>query len=597
MLLPVVLAQATLNLPPQQVPSLERQQFPAPQLGSINPVTARPGTYSTDQPTSQTIEVPAITANTLTPIINTPVVNPLRSTPGQPLIPGTAAPVPNLTAPVPATTNIPNGIAFIPQQVRPLPGRLDDVPVFNSNSPEMVRTEGILLSTFPGQGKTQPAAHLNYPLQGRFDVFAHHVTQSNSAAYVPSLYLGLLAQNPTDKYVVVRFLQAASFLSTPDAPFRTLPAIADNPTGYVFSGPGSRAMNQILRGVRQTFWPAQVMIPPGESRMLANLILPLPRSHPNAAAWRAQQELMLTADGQVAPKTPLIQDQNPVGSVASSNGRTTLMYLDSDGPLYLAHMAMYARTNPDGTERAPSLEEWQGMLYYGRLVTPRDIPPTPPNQTAARYFYGRVAGVSRGSQWAAKLTDTEQDYLNIPGRGQAISYGISTLQRGTLGTGQVQSAPMIVRYPDTAYYAHGNYGVHYSMTIPLHNPTRQMQSVNVTLQTPLKDDYNRNGLQFLNPPAPQVFFRGTVRVIYPNEQGQEQVRYVHLVQRRGQLGDSLAVINLQPGERRLAQVDFLYPPDATPPQVLTINTLSALNYDSTVQSPPADPLTSLAPSP
>ncbi len=587
MFIPVVLAQATPNLPPQQIPSLERQQFPAPRLGSPQPTSPNPSTGAL-------IKIPATTANTFTPIINTPSVSPIPPTPAQPLIPIT--PVPNFPVPTAPATTIPNGIAFIPQQVRPLPGRLDDVPVFNSNSPEMVRGEGILLSTFPGQGKAQPAAHLNYPLQGRFDVFAHHVTQSNSAAYVPSLYLGLLASNPSNRTVVVRFLQAASFLSTPDAPFRTLPTIADNPTGYVFSGPGSRAMNQILRGVRQTFWPTEVMIPPGESRMLANLILPLPRSNPRAAAWRAQQEFMLTPDGGVAPKTPLVPDTNPFGSVASSNGRTTLMYLDSDGPLYLAHMAMYARTNPDGTERPPALEEWLGMLHYGRLVTPRDIAPSPPDQVyAQRYYYGRVAGVSRGSQWAARLTDPGHDHLNIPSRGQAISYGISTLQRGTLGTGQVQSAPMLVRYPDTAYFAHGNYGVHYSMTIPLHNPTRQTQAVNLTLQTPLKDDNNPNGLQFMNPPAPQVFFRGTVRVSYLNEFGQEQVRYVHLVQRRGQLGDSLAVINLRPGERRAAQVDFLYPPDATPPQVLTINTLTALNYDNTAEVPP--PLTSLVAAP
>jgi hypothetical protein len=46
-----------------------------------------------------------------------------------------------------------------PQEVRPLPGKLDDVPVFNSNSPELVQTEGILLSTFPPRQKSTSAAH------------------------------------------------------------------------------------------------------------------------------------------------------------------------------------------------------------------------------------------------------------------------------------------------------------------------------------------------------------------------------------------------------------------------------------------------------
>ena len=64
------------------------------------------------------------------------------------------------------------------QEVRRLPGQLDNVPVFNSNSPELVQTEGILLSTFPPNGKSTPAAHLNFSFQGRFDIFAHHVAKA-----------------------------------------------------------------------------------------------------------------------------------------------------------------------------------------------------------------------------------------------------------------------------------------------------------------------------------------------------------------------------------------------------------------------------------
>ncbi|MFM8007967.1 MAG: DUF3370 family protein, partial [Dolichospermum sp.] len=52
------------------------------------------------------------------------------------------------------------------QSVRPLPGQLDSVPVFNSNSPELVLKEGILLSTFPAAGKKVTSAHLNFPFRG-----------------------------------------------------------------------------------------------------------------------------------------------------------------------------------------------------------------------------------------------------------------------------------------------------------------------------------------------------------------------------------------------------------------------------------------------
>jgi len=46
------------------------------------------------------------------------------------------------------------------------------------------------------------------------------------------------------------------------------------------------------------------------------------------------------------------------------------------------------------------------------------------------------------------------------------------------------------------------------------------------------------------------------------------------VQRRGEQGSPLVELDIAPGTRRLVSVDFLYPPDATPPQVLTVSTLA-----------------------
>ncbi len=45
-----------------------------------------------------------------------------------------------------------------PGEVRPLPGKPDNIPMFNSNSPEWVKKEGILLSTFPTNGKAVRAS-------------------------------------------------------------------------------------------------------------------------------------------------------------------------------------------------------------------------------------------------------------------------------------------------------------------------------------------------------------------------------------------------------------------------------------------------------
>jgi hypothetical protein len=424
-----------------------------------------------------------------------------------------------------------------PQEVRSLPGQLDNVPVFNSNSPELVLKEGILLSTFPKEGKKVPEAHLNFPFRGRFDVFAHHVARAEPPEDLRSLHLGIMLHNPGSEPVTVNILQAASYLSQPDAPFIQLPAQSRNILGNIFAGPGDRAVSDVLRGRRQASFPAQIVIPPGQSQMLLNLPIPV-------------REL-----------TPPL------------NGRSTLMRLRSSGTVYAASMALFARQNADGSERAPTLEEWQNLLQTGELSTPRDRVPTPLDSNQPR-IYGRVAGVAQGSQWRSLVVDNPQaNYLTIPQPGQAFSYPLSSLHGGTLGTNQIQSAEMLVRYDDTAYRAHGNYGIQYSLQLPLHNTTQQAQKVSVSVQTPIKEDnLTKQGLRFFATTAPQVFFRGSVRVRYRDDQGRAQTQFTHLVQRRGQPGEPLVLLNMKPGDRRLVEVDFIYPPDATPPQVLTVST-------------------------
>jgi hypothetical protein len=45
-----------------------------------------------------------------------------------------------------------------------------------------------------------------------------------------------------------------------------------------------------------------------------------------------------------------------------------------------------------------------------------------------------------------------------------------------------------------------------------------------------------------------------------------------LMMRRGERGKSLVTLTMPPSDRRVVQFDFLYPADATPPQVLTVTT-------------------------
>ncbi|WP_448564656.1 DUF3370 domain-containing protein [Trichothermofontia sp.] len=449
-------------------------------------------------------------------------------------------PLPAGSATLIAQTPAPPPEIVHPQIVRPLPGQLDIVPVFNSNSPELVLEPGILLSTFPPQGKRVPAAHLHFPFQGRFDVFAHHVARAKTPEDLRTLYVAVLLWNPSDRPVTIDILQGASYLSQPDAPFIPLPSIVENPLGTVFSGPGSRVVGDILRGQRQAIFPPQLRIAPRSEQLLFNLPIPVKTLDP-----------------------PL-------------NGRSTLMRLRSSGPVYAASLAQFATVTTTGEEQPPSLDTWRTLLTTGGLAGPRDRAPSPIGKPGP-IVYGRVAGVAQGSQWQAQLTDApDAPYLSIPAPGTAVSYGLATLYGGQLGTGQNQSARLLVRYPDTAYEAHGNYGIHYSLTLPLHNAGPTPQTVVVKLQTPIKEEVlSQNGLRFFDPPPDRIFFRGPVRVRFVDDRGLPQIRDVHLVQKRGQPGDPLVQLRLPAGDRRLVSVDFLYPPDATPPQVLTIETLGS----------------------
>jgi hypothetical protein len=511
------------------------------------------------------------------------------------------------TAPLPLLPTSPRSPDVLrPQAVRPLPGQLDEIPVFNSNSPELIQKDGILLSTFPSEGMQTRSAHLNYPLQGRFDVFAHHVAKGMTPDDVRTLFVGVVVYNPADRPVTLEILQGVSYLSQ-EAPFNNLPAYVANPMGTVFAGPGSRVANDILRGERQPQWPERITIPAKSAQLLVNVPIPLRRltvatngtlppgslipglpittaqtrdTTPSAAgtlvSLAAPRNSVVGQPTGVSPSVPAPSASPPANDnrPLPINGRTILMRLSSSGPVYLASLAMYAPVTESGSERVPSLAEWIHLLRTGDVSGPRDRRPTPPDtRFVPRFYYGRVSGVARGSQWSARATDPDTDHLSVPEPGESVSYVISSVDRNTFGTGQIQSAPMLVRYPDTAYRAHGNYGVLYDITLPLYNNTDSTQRVAIMVQTPLQDERLKGeGLRFRNPPYDQVFFRGTVRLRYTDDLGIRQTRYMHLVQRRGQAGEPLIRLTLPKGTRRQVELQLIYPPDSTPPQVVTVET-------------------------
>ncbi|MFN7898282.1 MAG: DUF3370 domain-containing protein [Synechococcaceae cyanobacterium] len=450
-----------------------------------------------------------------------------------PLLGPLAAPNPTATLTVAAATPAaPPAVVLRRQTVEALPGGLDRVPVLNDNNPELITTAGILLSSFAGRGRGVPSAHLDRPLQGTFELFSHHVYAGRPETLDSTLWIAVLAAPRGDRPVTLRLLSGATALSQsldpsqPAAPFLPLPPLVSQDGTPVWAGPGSRVATELLQRSRSPLLPEQWTLQPGPITTL--LALPIP----------------------VRGLDPLL------------NGRTLQLRLDSDGLVDVATLAGFGKGN-----EPPSSAEWRQLLE-GNLA-PREHAPTPPGASGP-IIYSRVSGVQIGSTWRARLTDPGRTTLSVSRA--PISWPISSLTRGSLGTGQVQTAPLQPYYADTAWAAHGNYGVLYDLTIPVRNDTAVPQRLELSLDSPLKSDPPLGGLRFRSTPSPAVTFRGTLEVSgLDGDDGRPSGRRAyHLVLRSGMAGPPLGRVSLAPGQQRLLQVRLIYPTDSTPPQALTL---------------------------
>jgi hypothetical protein len=244
------------------------------------------------------------------------------------------------------------------------------------------------------------------------------------------------------------------------------------------------------------------------------------------------------------------------------NGRNLQLRLESDGPVSLATLAAFG-----GSTTPPAPESWARLL--DGPLSPKEHQPTP-RGASGRIIYSRVSGVQEGSVWRATITDPGQRWLSA---GAApISWPIASLERGTLGTGQVQTAELKAFYPGTAWAAHGNYGVEYDLTIPLRNTGTAPVQLQLALESPIKGDQAQGGLRFNVTPSRAVMFRGPVEVSGLDGPGGQPTarRRFHLVQRAGDQSPALGTISLAPGAMRSVRVRLIYPADASPPQVLSL---------------------------
>jgi hypothetical protein len=418
------------------------------------------------------------------------------------------------------------------QTVAPLPGGLDPVLVVNDNNPELIRGPGILLSTFPAAGRGVPAAHLDVALEGRFDLFSHHVYAGKPESLDSTLWLAVVAQPRGNRPVTLRLLGGSTALSQSldpamaGAPFLPLPPLLPESTSPAWSGPGSRVATELLMRRSSAELPGSWTLAPGQPTTL--LVLPLP----------------------VRGLDPLL------------NGRNLQLRLQSDGPLSVATLAAFG---PNSTPPPPTT--W-AQLLDGDL-SPKEHQPTP-RGASGRMVYSRVSGVQIGSVWRGTITDPGQRWLSTAAA--PISWPIASLERGTLGTAQVQTAELKAFYPGTAWAAHGNYGVEYDLSIPLRNTGTSPVQLQLALESPLKADQPQGGLRFNVKPAQAVMFRGPVEVSGLDGPGgrPSSRRRFHLVQRAGDQSPALGTVTLAPGATRQLRVRLIYPADATPPQVLSL---------------------------
>ena len=416
------------------------------------------------------------------------------------------------------------------QRVLPLPGQLDAVPMVNDNNPELIEQDGILFSTF----RSGDASAIDATLNGRFDLFSHHVYAGTEDSLESTLWLALLMEPQGDEPVTVTLLEGSTSLSQATetgqtaAPFLPLPTRMHETTAVVASGPGSRVAGDLLRrrSASELSTRRWILKPGSPTRLLQ---LPLP-----------------------------VQGLDPL-----LNGRNLHLRLHSSGPVQLATLAAHGEGH-----QPPSDANWKALLSKGQLSR-KEHKPTPRGSRGS-IVYSRVSGVQIGSRWKTRLTDPGRDSLSIAAK--PVSWPISSLERGTLGTGQVQTAELEAFYPGTAWAAHGNYGVEYDLTLPLRNQGSSQQRLVVALESPLKTDRPSDGLRFRSDGKGAVMFRGPVEITGLNDsEGRSLGRQtVHLVLRQGQEGPPLGELRLEPGEQKDVRIRLIYPADATPPQVITV---------------------------
>lgn len=428
----------------------------------------------------------------------------------------------NLAQPTQATPTQthPTQLAFV---ISPLPGGLDQRLVLHSNNPERIETAGILISTRAQAGD----AFLSQPLSGDFDLFLHHIARTPILSG-EQIYLGLVASLPdtqTSGSVELKLLRGNAFLTRPDAPFIELPAVQANSAELIFSGPGDRlALAELTQ---------------------ASTIKP--------QRWQISKPVLLNSW-----QLPT----NPLWAIQQDNALSGLLHFRSQADIDLSLIAIKASS-------PPALADYLALLKQAQRAGPADAnatvydPQEPPG--GGTFRYGRVAGLVQGSQWQGQIEVSPTQISQLESA-TALAWPVASLYLKRYGTGQSQSAPVIKRLPGAAIESQGNYGLHYRLEIKL--PARE-QARRYRLSLTQPQSVNQGQPVFLNPPATQISFRGSIQV---SEAGltPPAVTRTHLVLHAGERPAPFWQADIAAAETRSLLIEWVYPADATPPQLLLL---------------------------
>ena len=240
-------------------------------------------------------------------------------------------------------------------------------------------------------------------LNGRFDLFSHHVYAGDAEGSPRStLWLAVLAAPLGNTPVTPQLLAGSTSLSQATGPGQTqaLPAPAE-PDARNHGRGGGRTRQPWLEICWAGCSAAELTnrrwtLAPGTPTQLP--LLPIP----------------------VAGLDPLL------------NGCNLQLRFHSSGPVKMATLAAHGEDGKAPSEQHAAAAQGPAHEQQGASTHPRG--------SKGKIIYSRVSGVVIGSSWRARITDPDSLVLAAPTA--PISWPISSLERGTLATKQVQTAEL-----------------------------------------------------------------------------------------------------------------------------------------------------------